>query len=318
MKVMRSVLAAAVAMFILAGCVTQTTAPPAETAPKIEKLVMGFVPSQDAATIPEKVKPLNDYLTKELGIPVESFVGTTYIGVVEAMAAKKVDIAWFSTYAYVIATQEANAEILLKTSRRGSLSYRAVLNARKDANIPVCDRAKDPTCKATFDALKGKKIAFVDPASASGYLFPASFMRGLGVDIEKGKYFSDVTFAGQHPAVIQAVLKKDVDAGWTFDNQRDQLAPTIPNVMNDIVHLVFTDPIPNDTVSVRKDMPSDLKTKIAYALQKYVATDEGKKVLTGLYTVDGLVVGVDSDYDVIRNMAKNMGFDMKAAISPKK
>lgn len=305
----------ALTLLVLAGCGgtkttdTKTTDTKA-AAPKVEKLTIGFVPSQDAAGISDKVKPMSDFLTKELGIPTTTFVGTNFVAVIEGMGSKQVDIGFLNPLSYVLAHNDYGVQVILKSVRKGSTTYRAQLTARKADNIPVCDAAKDKTCKATFDALKGKKLAFVDPASTSGYLFPASFMKGRGIDVEKGKFFSDVIFAGGHDTAVKNVYNKVVDAAWSFEDARDNLVKDMPDVKEKLVQVAFTDPIPNDTVSIRKDLPEDLKVKIKDALLKYAQTDDGKKVLKDLYTIDGWADGSDKDYQVVLDVANNLGIDV--------
>lgn len=313
----------ALSLVVLAGCggAKPTETKPAGTtapAPKIEKLTIGFVPSQDAAGISDKVKPMSDFLSKELGIKVETSVGTNFVTVVEAMGSKQVDVGFLNPLSYVLANADYGTEVILKSVRKGSATYRAQLTVRKDSNIPVCDAAKDKTCKATFDALKGKKLAFVDPGSTSGYLFPASFMKGAGVDLEKGKFFSDWIFAGGHDTAVKAVYNKVVDAAWSFEDARDNLVKEFPDVKEKLVPVAYTSDIPNDTVSVRKDLPADLKAKIKDALLKFAQTEDGKKVLKDLYTIDGFAEGSDKDYQVVKDMAKNMGLDIKGELTKKK
>lgn len=322
------------ALLVLAGCggtkpATETKkeeapasaapAPAPAPAPKVEKLTIGFVPSSDAAGIEDKVKPMSDYLAKELGIPVDTFVGTNFVGVIEAMGSGKVDVGFLNPLAYVLANADYGVQPILKTSRKGSVQYRAQLTVRAGENIPVCDQAKDPSCKATFEALKGKKMAFVDPASTSGYLYPASLLKNAGISVEKGAYFSDAIFAGSHDNAVKAVYNKTVDAAWSFEDARDNILKEFTDAKEKLQVVAYTEWIPNDTVSVRKDLPADINKKLADALKKYVATEEGKALLTSLYTIDGFVDGSDADYKPVVDMAKNMNVDIKAELTkPKK
>lgn len=291
-----------------------------EQSTAVEKLVIGFVPSNDAAGISDKVKPMSEYLEKELGVKVDTFVGTNFVGVVEAMGSRKVDIGFLNPLSYVMAKNDYGVTPILKTVRKGSLQYRAQLTVRAEDKIPVCDPKQDATCKETFAALKGRKLAFVDPASTSGYLFPASFMKGAGVNVEKGQFFSDIVFAGTHPNAATNVYNKVVDASWTFEDVRQNLIDAgLKDAKEKLQAVAFTEWIPNDTVSVRTGLPADLVAKVKDALVKYAKTDEGRKVLKDLYTIDDFADGNAADYKVVEEMAKNMGLDIKAELTkPKK
>lgn len=295
----------------------QKTPAEEKPAPKatLARLTVGFVPSQEASAISDKVKPMSDFLSQELGIPVETFVGTNFVAVVEGMGSQQVDVGFLNPLSYVMANADYDAQVILKSVRRGSEAYRAQLTVRAGEKIPICDPAKDKSCKETFEALKGKKLAFVDPASTSGYLFPASFMMGAGVNVEKGEWFSDVIFAGQHDTAVKGVLNKTVDASWTFEDVRDNLEEEVPDVKEQLVAAAYTDWIPNDTVSVRQGLDGALVAKIKDALLKFAGTEKGKKVLQDLYSIDGFAEARDADYRVVKEMAANMGLDIRAELT---
>ena len=54
-----------------------------------KELKVEFVPSQNSKTLNAKVKPLQQQLSKELGIPVKVHVATNYNAMVEALRSKK-------------------------------------------------------------------------------------------------------------------------------------------------------------------------------------------------------------------------------------
>lgn len=307
-------------MAIIAGCagVTVTNTPPPAKPWGMDKLVVGFVPSQEASTIPEKVKPMNEYLTQYLGLPVETFVGTNYVGVIEGMGSQKVDVGFLPPLGFVLASSEHGVKSILRSVRNNSFQYRAQLVTRTEDAVPVCNMATTPKCEATMAALKGKKLAFIDPGSASGYLFPASFLKSAGVDIEKGKFFSDVIYAGQHPEAAKAVYNKSVDAAWTFEDVRSNLEKELPDIKSKLTVVAYTTMIPNDGVSVRAGLPQELVVKIQTGLLEFASTEGGKKVLKDLYTIDNFASAKDSDYAVVKAMAQNMGVDLKAEMSKKR
>src|SRR5262249_41228959 len=144
-------------------------------------------------------------------------------------------------------------------------TYRAQIITRVDSGIK------------TLDDLRGKRFAFVDPVSSSGYLYPASVLQEK-VDFNPKNprgFFSEVVFAGGHDKVVIAVYNKQVDGGATFGNSNPNAPPTdartavrrtIPDVMEKVVLIAETDPIPNDTVSVRKGLPPEMVQRIRTGL----------------------------------------------------
>lgn len=267
------------------------------------KLVFGFVPSLEANTIAETAKPMADFIAKEVGIPVETFTSTNYVGLIEAMGSGKVDIGALAPLAYVLANDQNGARVLLKSSRKGALTYHAIFVARAGSGI-----------KTVADA-KGKRMAFVDPASASGYLFPAAYLKAQNQNPET--YFSQTKFAGSHDTAVRAVYNGDVDVAVCYDDARTKVEKTLPDVKQKVVIIGKTDEIPNDTFSVRKDLDVALSAKIKAAFLKYAQTPAGKKTLEDTYEIDGLAEAKDADYDVVRQTARAMDIGLSSLDKPK-
>ena len=106
----------------------------------------------------------------------------------------------------------ARAQVLLASLRQGSKTYRSQIVVRADSGI------------TTIEQLRGKKFAFVDPASASGFLFPNALLASMGIDYKT--FFSDTIFAGGHDKSIIAVYNKQVDGGASFGQNVDSGPPT--------------------------------------------------------------------------------------------
>ncbi len=263
-----------------------------------DKLVFGFVPSLEADKIAETAKPMADFISKETGIPVETITATNYTGLIQAMGSGQVDIGALAPFAYVLAHSENGARVLLKSSRKGALTYHAMFLARADSGIKSIEEAK------------GKRMAWVDAASASGYLFPAAYLKAKGMDPDT--FFSNTTFAGSHDNAIRAVYNGDVDVCSVYDDARNKVEKLLPDVKQKVVMIGKTDEIPNDTFSVRKDLDPALAEKIKAALLKYAATPEGKKTLLDTYEIDGLAEAKDEDYEVVRQTARAMGVDLQS------
>jgi phosphonate transport system substrate-binding protein len=271
---------------------------PTAASARPEKLVFGFIPSTEADTIAEDAKPMAAFISKEIGIPVETMTTTDYVGLVEAMGSKKVDIGSLAPLIYVLAKDQGAAEVLLKTSRKKSLTYHSVFMVRADSGIK------------TIEQLKGKRVAFVDPSSASGFLFPAYHLKQKGI-ADLDNFFSDVAYLGAHDKAVMAVYNGDVDAAAVYDMARNKVLKTMPDVMEKVVVIEQTQAIPNDTISIRTGLDPALVEQIKQALLKYSASEEGKKTLDTVYEIDALVEAKDADYDPVREVAKAMGVQLK-------
>lgn len=260
-------------------------------------LKMGFVPMKDGDTLIESVEPLTEMLSNELGIKVEGFTATNYVGVVEGLGSGQVDFGFIPPFAYVLANSESDAQVILTAiNKSGEARYRSQFLVRKDSGIK------------TFADVKGKVVAFVDPSSTSGYLFPGAYLITEGIDIEKDMEY---VYSGGHDKSLQLLLNGDVDVATTFVDSRERYAADFPTAMEQTELLGYTDYIPNISVTLRGDMDAELQGKIKDALLKIQASEEGKALLIELFNMYGFEEATDSDYDVIRTTAETMNVDLK-------
>lgn len=267
------VLVAAVAVAI-----TTVAMQPAPSAGQT-KLVIVFVPSAQTDVVTASGNRLGRMLSIALGIPVEAVVSTSFTAAIEAMCAGRADIGALNPFGYVLAQNKCGVEVALISVRFGLPYYRAQISVRADSNIN------------TVADLKGKRFAFVDAASTSGYLFPAAMLKKLGYDPDR--FFGQTIFAGSHPNVILAIYRGQVDGGATFEDARDNVRGQFPDVNQKVKPIAFTNPIPNDTWSLNAKLNPDLKAKIKDRLQRIAGTPDGKDALKTLYSIEGLTDTVE-------------------------
>lgn len=259
-------------------------------------LRMMFVPSGDAQVIVKGGQEVAELLQKETGLHFKTSVATSYAAVIEAMGAGKVDIGWLATFSYVLAKDKYDVELLLIVQRFGSPFYRGQIMVRADSEIH------------SLNDLKGKRFAFVDPASTSGHLYPKSLLLSKGFDPKT--FFGKSVFAGSHNAVVLSIYKGEVDGGAAYDGSRAAVAKSYPDVFEKIKVLAYTKEIPNDTVSVRKDLPEDMKVKLRNGLIKISRSPKGSKILKRLYGISGLV-DLDGLFDPVREAGRLLDLDLE-------
>lgn len=257
-----------------------------------------LIPAQDMMTLQESGKILKVFLEKELNMHVAVELPTSYIAVIEAFGSKRADAAILNTFGYILASEKYGAVAKLKLVNRGRDEYYGQIIAHKDGPKSIKE-------------LNNKKFAFVDPASTSGFLLPSRLFKQEDIKIKEH------IFAGRHDSVVMAVYQKKVDAGATFYTPPDEdgtpkdarwiVRTQYPDVFDKVRILKLTGPIPNDPLTLRKDIPEELKTKIVQAFQKYIKTEEGKKVLMDMYHITDFKEASDKDYDVIRSYLKDLG-----------
>lgn len=269
-----------------------------------EKLVLALVPSGDASRLVESVKPLTDYLTTALGIPVEGVISQNYAGAVEAMGADQAQIGMFAPLPMIQACQKYGAKIVLQSVRYGSSTYHSQFftnNPDKYCTIspPVKKEGKDYlNCNGTADtktgpvgleALKnitaGTKVGLLDPGSSSGYIFPTLALINAG--LTAGKDY-DVVQLEAHDQSVLAAYNGDVEVGVSFDEARDVVAKDKPDVGQKVVVFAYTSEIPNDGIVVSGKLTGEWQDKITKTLEDYAHTDDGAKVLDAIYQINDL------------------------------
>ncbi len=269
-----------------------------------KELTVQFVPSQSAETLEAKAKPLEKLLSKELGIPVKVSVSTDYNTIVEALASKQVDVGFLPPNAYVLAHEQADAKVLLQAQRFGIKqpggkntdelvdSYRSMIVVKTGSGI------KD------IEDLKGKKVATQDVTSSAGYVWPVAELKKKGIDVTTD--MTTVQVKG-HDQAILSVLNGDVDAAFVFEDARNTVAKDTPDIFEKVEPIYFTQPIPNDTITVRSDMSKKWDTKIQNAFIKIGKSKKGHEIISSIYSHEGYVKAKDSNFDIVREYAKEVG-----------
>ncbi len=297
-------------------------APESQAAEMPEELVIGFVPSREADALVDTIQPVADALEEALGIPVDGVVSTDYTGLVTAMETGQAQIGAFGPFSLLQARDRANAEIILQSERFGSATYHTQFMTNNPdkycADEPVEIEDGWLNCNGTADADTGpvglEKVAeieegttfsFVEPASASGYIFPATILNEQGIDYETG---IDPIFAGGHDTSVVAVCEGDAEVGVAFDDARGA-AETECDVASNVVVFAYGPEIPNDGWAVAGDLPDELKEQIKQALLDYAGTEDGQATLESIYEITGLVEADQGAFAIVEDAAAELGIE---------
>ncbi|WP_175650307.1 phosphonate ABC transporter substrate-binding protein [Pseudomonas sp. Marseille-P9899] len=259
-----------------------------------QTLTIGLIPSEDSQAMIKSSQLVIDQLQERLGIPVKPFVATDYNGVIEALRAGKLDVAYLGPFSYVLANKVAGAEAfaVAVTKKTGTSAYHSLIVARQDSGI------------RSLDDLKGRTFAFVDPSSASGHLFPKAGLEQSGHDPKA--LFSRVIFSGSHDASILAVENRKVDAAAVADRI---LAGAVNSgqVKKEDFQVVWTSQdIPESPMVWRKNLDPELQGKLRTAFAAIKDVPWGDQGM-----LNGFQPTSDAAYDVVRDTAKVLDLDLK-------
>ncbi len=293
-----------------------------EAAEAPEELVIGFVPSREADALVETIQPVADALSEALGIPVTGIVSTDYTALVEAMNTGQAQIGAFGPFSLLQARDRAGAEIILQSERFGSATYHTQFMTNnpdkycEDEPVEIedgwlncngTDTAETGPVALDKVALieEGTTVAFVEEASASGYIFPATILQQQGIDYVSG---IEPLFAGGHDTSVVAVCEGDAEVGVAFDDARGA-AETDCDVASNVVVFAYGPEIPNDGWAVAGDLPAEMKDQIKQALLDYAGTEDGQATLEAIYEITGLGEADQEAFQIVEDAAAELGVE---------
>lgn len=264
-----------------------------------------LVPSQENRILVENGNVLRTWLETDLQQPIEVKVPVNYTAVIEAFGSKRADVAFMNSFGYLLARKKYGAQARLIAVAQGKTEYRGQIIVRKGKVKDVAD-------------LHGKTFGFVSPISGSGYITALKCLR------EKKITIKDQSFLGSHDAVVTAVYQGRVDAGATYyvddeggipQDARRLVKTQFPDVFEKVERLALTEPLPNEPVVFRGDMPENQKLAIIKSLQKFIATDLGRKTFRELYHYENLIPVTETVFDSLEQEFARLGLAPEKTVS---
>ena len=280
------------ALLAALGLVLACAASPAAQA---RALHLVLTPSQKPTDLLAAGEEFGQVLGRLLGVPVKVTVASDYAAVVEALRNRTADLAFAHPGGYVLASREAKATIVAKNVWHGKSTFTSRIFVRKDGGV------------RQLEDLRGKTIAFVDPTSSSGYIYPMALLiqRGLVKNRDPRSFFREVVFAGAHDAAMRALLNGHVDAIASFDLAREQYLKD-PAERERIVFVAETPPIPEAGIAARDGLDPDTFARVRAALIS-IRGPAYADLLKRLYEIDGFEPAEDREYDPVRAALELVG-----------
>lgn len=228
-----------------------------------------------------------EYLSDKMCIEAEMIHRTTYDEIDLMLEQKQLDVAFICSAPYVIDKRKFGAELLVAPLVDDKPFYQSNIIVHRDSDV------------SSFEGLKGKNFAFVDPKSNSGRLFPIYWLarRNLSPDDFFNKYF----FSYSHNKSVEMVAKKKVD-GAAVDSivYAFMTATESPYALETkIIHQSPEFGIP--PVVIPPGLPIFLKEKLRETFLSMHEDKDGKSILDAM-RIDRFVEVPDNNYDLIRKM----------------
>src|SRR5881296_4260723 len=276
---------------LVALCALASIGGAARPARGADGLHLVLTPSQKPTDLMATGEEFGKVIAQLTGIPVRVTVASDYAAVIEALRNRTADLAFVHPGGYVLASREAKAVIVAKNLWHGKSSFTSRIYVRKDSGV------------AKLEDLRGRTMAFIDPASSSGYIYPMVLLieRGLVKNRDPKTFFREVVFAGSHDAGMRALLNGHVDALASFDMAREQYLSD-PAERERIIYIAETPEIPEAGIAARAGLDPATFAKVRDALLQ-IRAPAYAALLRRLYEIDGFA----RDYDPVRAAVELLG-----------
>jgi phosphonate transport system substrate-binding protein len=216
----------------------------------------GVIPVETQSQTTKSMDTFLAHAQKETGVKWELYTATDYSGVMNALIAGQIHIAWLSGFSYCQTHMDSkgNVEPLVAAQEPdGSMGYNAVIVVKEDSPYK------------TYEDLKGKIVARTDPLSGSGYLIPTAAFRQMGKPVDE--YYKS-PLSGGHPQAVLGVLRGTYDGAFTWTSKNDNIG-NLRQMMNkgllkrEQIRIVWTSPqLPSPPVVIRKDLPLEMRADL--------------------------------------------------------
>lgn len=292
----------------------------------VDELVIGLVPSTEAATEVEEAEAIADQLSDALGgFPVEIDVMDDYLGVIQAMGTGDIQLVMSGPVGMIQAADEADGVPILQSVRDDEDVY-VTQWFTNDPDTYCLDEPVEGDngmlfCNGTDEAEPGAvgedalelieddtSVAYVDQGSASGYYFPQTQLNELGVSV-------DAQFSGDHEQAVLNVYNGDMPIGTSFNDARESVEEEAEGVGEEVVVFAWAGPIPNDGIVASGDLTDDEREMISEAFLEFGSEveiedeDEGTEgePLYNVYEIEGLVDVDDEALELARDVYNEFG-----------
>jgi phosphonate transport system substrate-binding protein len=262
--------------------------------PPPQALVFGFTTAHGAAEAASWGKRLGAYLGARIGCPLRPFVASSYGMLVRGLTEGRVDLGWIPPMLFVDAARRGDAIPLVKFVRLGRSTYHSAFIVRHSSSA------------RTLADLRGQRMAWIDPRSSAGYLFPRTYLLKAGLDPDH--FFAHQAFLGSHRRVVEAVLQGKVDVGVAFfspgDGGTSAWQQFYPARAHEIRILASVGPIPSDVIAGRRGLPREVAARVRDVFVRMHLDPEGRELLEWILTAERALPARMEDYALAEQLAE--------------
>ncbi|MBX7249780.1 MAG: phosphate/phosphite/phosphonate ABC transporter substrate-binding protein [Caulobacteraceae bacterium] len=212
------------------------------------EIVFSILSTESSQNQETNWQPFLDDMRKQTGLKIKAFYAPNYFALVQAMAAKQIDLGWFSNKSGLDAVERANGEVFVRSSDPSGVDgYFSNIIVPANSTTTLDDILR---CDRRLSFSMG------DAESTSGTLAPMTYLFGpRGIDPDK--CFKTLRSAN-HDANLQAVANNVIDAA-TNNSTALRLKPEVAAK----VKVIWQSPrLPEDPIVWRRDLDPSVKEKL--------------------------------------------------------
>jgi len=283
----RAVATASVFLALIAGC----TQAPQDAGPKYGESsapaatpVYRFAvhPLHNPTRLSQVYQPLLDYLNTRLkGVQLTLEASRDYANFEEKYRERKPELLLPNPWQTLQAMKVGYAVIAMAGDPG---DFKGIFVVRKDGGIR---RPSD---------LKGKAVSYPAPTALAACIMPQYYLHARGINVTRD---IENRYVGSQESSIMNVYLKKTAAGATWPPPWRAFQKDYPEKAAELTVVWETEPLINNSVMVRNDVPTDIREQVRKLLAGLHDTGEGKAILAGMET-SRFIPAADRDYDVVR------------------
>ena len=242
------------------------TALSAQVAAEPDPIRFGVLSIAPPARIHAKWQPFTNHLSKQLGQAVTIVIPRGFGKMKAAVAANQVDVFYINSHVFYRLQQEGKAVGVARMQNiDGKVTSRSEIYVRADSGIESAEQ------------LKGKRIAFVSPMGAGGYLAPRAHLHKSGVTDNVEIFTKNLSNS------IHQVLLGDVEAGTMCGVNYRLMSQKIDT--GELRVIDVSDEYPENVIAARADLEPALLSRIRDIITGMDKTPAGRTVLEQMHSM---------------------------------
>lgn len=240
-------------------------------------------PLHNPAKLFQAYQPLMDYLNVRLPeVRFELEASRSYANFEEKYNGRKPEFLLPNPWQTLQAMKMGYSVIAMAGEAK---DFKGLIVVRKDSGIR---QPRD---------LKGKSVSYPSPTALAACIMPQYFLFKRGLDINKD---IENRYVGSQESSVMNVYLGKTAAGAIWPPPWRAFQKDHPEESAELKVVWETEPLINNSVMVRDDIPADLRDRVRMLLIGLDGTSEGRAILSGMETAR-FVPASDKDYEVVKD-----------------